>query len=166
MRITKRTNIAIRALMFCAVNQDRRVTKHDIATACNSSENHLGQIVNQLSQLGFLTTTRGRGGGLALARSPSDISIGEVFRKLEADVPIAECFADVDNTCPLTAACRLKTAISGAVDAFYNHLEEITLDSLTCDNHALETMLAMTPQCSAPRSSKVQINPVGATAET
>lgn len=151
MRITKRTNIAIRALMFCAVNMDRRVTKHDIAEACNSSENHLGQIVNQLSQLGFLETTRGRGGGLALARKPAEISIGEVFRKLEADVPVAECFADVDNTCPLTNACRLKTAISDALDAFYSHMESITLDALTCDNHALETMLAMTPHCSTPR---------------
>ena len=108
MRITKRTNIAIRALMFCAVNMDRRVTKHDIAEACNSSENHLGQIVNQLAQLGFLETTRGRGGGLTLARAPGQISIGEVFRLLEADVPVAECFADVDNTCPLTDACRLE----------------------------------------------------------
>ena len=156
MRITKRTNIAIRALMFCAVNMDRRVTKHDIAEACNSSENHLGQIVNQLAQLGFLETTRGRGGGLTLARAPGQISIGEVFRLLEADVPVAECFADVDNTCPLTDACRLKEAIAAALDAFYSHMETITLDTLICDNHALETMLAMTPLCSGESAKKVQ----------
>ncbi|SCM68036.1 RrF2 family transcriptional regulator [Donghicola eburneus] len=156
MRITKRTNIAIRALMFCAVNMDRRVTKHDIAEACNSSENHLGQIVNQLAQLGFLETTRGRGGGLTLARAPGQISIGEVFRLLEADVPVAECFADVDNTCPLTDACRLKEAIAAALDAFYSHMETITLDTLICDNHALETMLAMTPLCSGDSAKKVQ----------
>lgn len=154
MRITKRTNIAIRALMFCAVNMDRRVTKHDIAEACNSSENHLGQIVNQLAQLGFLETTRGRGGGLALARAPEKISIGEVFRHLEADVPVAECFADVDNTCPLTNACRLKDAIAAALEAFYAHMETITLDTLICDNHALETMLAMTPLCSGDKVAK------------
>jgi Rrf2 family nitric oxide-sensitive transcriptional repressor len=156
VRITKRTNIAIRALMFCAVNMDRRVTKHDIAEACNSSENHLGQIVNQLAQLGFLETTRGRGGGLTLARAPGQISIGEVFRLLEADVPVAECFADVDNTCPLTDACRLKEAIAAALDAFYSHMETITLDTLICDNHALETMLAMTPLCSGESAKKVQ----------
>jgi Rrf2 family nitric oxide-sensitive transcriptional repressor len=156
VRITKRTNIAIRALMFCAVNMDRRVTKHDIAEACNSSENHLGQIVNQLAQLGFLETTRGRGGGLTLARAPGQISIGEVFRLLEADVPVAECFADVDNTCPLTDACRLKEAIAAALDAFYSHMETITLDTLICDNHALETMLAMTPLCSGDSAKKVQ----------
>ena len=156
MRITKRTNIAIRALMFCAVNMDRRVTKHDIAEACNSSENHLGQIVNQLAQLGFLETTRGRGGGLTLARAPGQISLGEVFRLLEADVPVAECFADVDNTCPLTDACRVKEAIAAALDAFYSHMETITLDTLICDNHALETMLAMTPLCSGDSAKKVQ----------
>jgi Rrf2 family nitric oxide-sensitive transcriptional repressor len=69
MRITKRTNIAIRLLMFCAFNPDRLVTKTEIAERCNISESHLAQIVNRLGQLGFLHTQRGRTGGVALGRS-------------------------------------------------------------------------------------------------
>ncbi|MCE8008395.1 Rrf2 family transcriptional regulator [Aestuariivita sp.] len=141
MRITKRTNIAVRLLMFCAANQDRLVTKSEIAKICNISENHLAQVINQLSQLGYLHTQRGRNGGMTLARDASNIVIGNVFRDVEGDLPIAECFADADNTCPLVNACRLKLALADAAQAFYAHLDEITLESLVCDNGALLKIL-------------------------
>jgi len=53
MRLTIRTNLAMRTLMFCAVNSGRIVRKHEIAVACNSSENHLAQVVNTLVAKGF-----------------------------------------------------------------------------------------------------------------
>ncbi len=137
MRITKRTNIAIRILMFCGANAGRLVTKSEIAECCNASENHLAQVINQLGQLGYLRTQRGRNGGIALAREMSDIMIGDVFRALESGVPLAECFADVDNTCPLVDACRLRMAIADAAEAFYTHLDGVTLDALVCGNDRL-----------------------------
>ena len=141
MRITKRTNIAIRLLMYCAANPDRLVTKAEIAECCNISENHLAQVINQLSQLDFLTTQRGRNGGMCLARDAGDIRIGAVFRHIEGALPLAECFADTDNTCPLSSACRLKLALADAAAAFYTSLDEITLDSLVCDNFDLMNLL-------------------------
>lgn len=140
MRITKRTNIAIRVLMFCAACSDRLVTKSEIAARCNTSESHLAQVINRLAQLGFLHTQRGRSGGIALARPMDEIVIGDVFRQLESNVPIAECFADVDNTCPLTEACRLRLAIADAAEAFYAHLDKISLDALVCNNEPLRAI--------------------------
>lgn len=142
MRITKRTNIAIRVLMFCASNEGRLVTKSEVAERCNASENHLAQVINQLGQLGYLFTQRGRNGGIRLGREMKDIRIGDVFRELESNVPIAECFADVDNTCPLIEACRLKAAIAGAAEAFYLHLDDITLDQLVCGNDQLIELMS------------------------
>jgi len=137
MRITKRSNIAMRVLMFCAVNSGRLVTKSEVAGRCNVSESHLAQIINRLAQLGYLNTLRGRNGGLELARDPADIRIGKVFRLLEPGFAITECFADADNSCPLIDACRLRLAIADAVEAFYAHLDAFTLDQLVCDNAAL-----------------------------
>lgn len=141
MRITKRTNIAVRLLMFCTANSDRLVTKSEIADVCNISENHLAQVINQLSQLNYLHTQRGRNGGMTLARPASDIRIGDVFRDVEGGLPLAECFADADNTCPLVAACRLRVALADAAQAFYASLDDISLDSLVCDNTALLQIL-------------------------
>ena len=129
--------------MFSGVNSGRLVTKHDIAGKCNSSENHLGQVVNQRAQAGYLDTVRGRGGGIKLGKRAADIRIGEVFRLLEEKETVSDCFADVDNTCPLVSACRLKSAISAAVDAFYSKLDEIVLEELIRGNDDLEEILCL-----------------------
>lgn len=141
MRVTKRTNIAVRLLMYCAANADRLVTKSEIAACCNVSENHLAQVVNQLAQLGFLQTQRGRRGGMQLARPATETRVGDVFRALEGPVPLAECFADADNTCPLKADCRLRLALRDAAEAFFAHLDDITLEALVCDNAGLLAIL-------------------------
>ncbi len=141
MRITKRTNIAVRLLMYCAAHPERLVTKAEIAEVCNISENHLAQVINQLSQLNYLSTQRGRNGGMLLARSADEIRVGAVFRDVEGALPIAECFADADNTCPLTEACRLKLALKDAAEVFYASLDDITLDALVCDNDPLLKIL-------------------------
>lgn len=142
LRITKRTNIAIRLLMYCAANSDRLVTKSEIAECCNVSENHLAQVINQLGQLGFLHTQRGRNGGMTLGRPATEIRIGEVFRHIEGGLPLAECFADSDNTCPLKEACRLRVALTDAAQAFFASLDDITLDSLVCENWDLMRILS------------------------
>ena len=141
MRITKRTNIAIRLLMYCAINTGRLVTKAEIARCCNVSENHLAQVTNQLSQLKYLHTQRGRNGGMELGMPADQIRIGDVFRQVEGTVPETECFADRDGSCPLIGACRLRSALADAAQAFYAHLDEFTLDSLICENPDLDTIL-------------------------
>jgi Rrf2 family nitric oxide-sensitive transcriptional repressor len=143
MRITKRTNLAMRVLMFCGVNGDRLVTNAEIAARCNTSENHLAQVINQLGQLGYLHAKRGRHGGLRLARPMTQIVVGEVSRDIETGVPLTECFADMDNTCPLTKACFLRIAIADAFHAFYAHLDGITLDALVCGSAALSALLSL-----------------------
>ncbi len=161
MRVTKRTNIAMRVMMFCAANTDRLVTKAEIAKRCNASENHLAQVINQLAQLGYLHTQRGRNGGLELARPADQIVIGDIFRALEAPVPLAECFADVDNTCPLVDACRLRTALTDAANAFYATLDPITLDALVCNNAALMGILGPEGACDRiPSDTELESTPV------
>ncbi|MEM1428855.1 MAG: Rrf2 family transcriptional regulator [Pseudomonadota bacterium] len=145
MRLTLRTNLAMRALMFCAVNEGQLVRKHEIAAACNASENHLGVVVNMLSQANYIETMRGRHGGIRLVRSPDTINVGEVFRLFEANAPFTECFAAADNRCPLVAHCRLKRTLAGAVEAFYAALDGVTLADLVCDNAGLAALLSMEP---------------------
>jgi Rrf2 family nitric oxide-sensitive transcriptional repressor len=144
LRLTTRTNLAIRALMYCAVHEGKTSRSAEIAKACNSSANHLAQVVNTLHANGFLTATRGRMGGVSLGRAPQDINIGEVFRLFEADVPFTECFQLETNTCPLVPACRLQGAIRRALDAFYREMELVTLEDLVKGNYRLNEVFELT----------------------
>ncbi|MCB9994623.1 MAG: Rrf2 family transcriptional regulator [Hyphomicrobiaceae bacterium] len=143
MRVTTKTNIAVRTLMFCAVNANRTVRKSEIAKACNASENHLAQVINLLAQKGYLVTRRGRGGGLELGREPEDIAVGQVFRDVEEGAPFAECFNPKTNTCPLIDCCKLRLAFERALDAFFDELDSVSLTDLVSDNRQLESLLSM-----------------------
>jgi len=141
MRLTTRTNLAMRTLMFCAANPDRIVRKREVAEACHASENHLAQVIHMLAQQGYLRTMRGRSGGLMLGRSPDRISVGEVFRQFEAGLPFAECFSGEEHNCPLIGSCRLKCALSEALDAFYARLDTVSVADLMRDNTELNSLL-------------------------
>ncbi len=142
MRLTTRTNLALRTLMVCAVNPGQVIRKSDVATAINASENHLAQVVNQLGQLGFISTLRGRHGGFTLARPAAEISIGEVFRTFEADLPFMECFAS-DSICPLKGVCRVSTPLKRALEAFYASLDPVMLGDLVDCNAGLDAILSL-----------------------
>lgn len=161
MRLTTRTNLAMRTLMFCAVNSERIVRKHEIAEACNASENHLAQVVNTLAQRGFIETQRGRAGGLRLAHPMDQIGVGEVLRAFEATLPFAECFDLETNTCPLHEACMFRVALLEALDAFYGAMDRHTLADLVQDNAALEHILHLpmvnpVPVCGGGHLHKLQ----------
>ncbi|WP_136439649.1 RrF2 family transcriptional regulator [Pacificoceanicola onchidii] len=145
MRLTTRTNLAARILMACAINPDRLLRTAEIADLCNCSTNHTAHVVQRLNAAGFLWTTRGRTGGIRLALPVNQISIGDVFRLFEADIPFAECFDAETNTCPLSATCRLRNYITRALEAFYHELDMVTLDDLVRGNCGLQQLLAMQP---------------------
>ena len=141
MRLTTRTNLAMRTLMFCAVNPGVTVRKQQVAEACNASENHLAQVIHLLARAGFLKTQRGRMGGFQLARAPEEISVGAVFRTFEGVLPFTDC-TEGAGKCPLVGACRLKCVLSDALEGFYIALDRVTLKSLVKDNDALAGLLA------------------------
>lgn len=144
MRLTTRTNLALRTLMVCAVNPTKIVRKSDVATAINASENHLAQVVNQLGQEGFLSTLRGRHGGFMLAIPAREISVGRLFRIFEGDLPFMECFVN-ETICPLKGVCRVAAPLKRAVEAFYASLDPVMLSDLVDCNAGLEAILELDP---------------------
>ena len=154
MRLTTRTNLAMRALMQCAVTPNRLHRMADVARAINASPNHLAQVIHLLAQQGYLHTVRGRAGGLQLGRPAAQISVGAVFRSFEAGLPLTECLATSGNTCPLTAACRLKCLLSEALTAFYDRLDTVTLADLVVQNADLDRLLSAPDQPRTPATRR------------
>lgn len=145
MRLTTRTNLALRTLMFCAVNPDRNVRKSEIAALCNASENHLALIVHKLQLKGFVTTIRGRNGGIRLSRAAKAITVGAVCRTLEGATPFTECFPGGEMSCPLMCDCRLRPIFADALEQFYATLDRVTIADLTEGNAGLHALLRLEP---------------------
>jgi Rrf2 family nitric oxide-sensitive transcriptional repressor len=94
-----------------------------------------------LGREGLLVTTRGKGGGLALARRPSTISVGAVVRLTEGAPVPAECFDRERNACVISPLCKLRGVLGDAVKAFYAVLDGYTLEDLVRNRHALAKVL-------------------------
>jgi Rrf2 family nitric oxide-sensitive transcriptional repressor len=133
----------MRTLMFCAVNRGRIVRKQEVAAACNASENHLAQVIHKLAQAGYISTVRGRTGGLQLRRDPADLRVGDVVRCFEGEVPLTECMAKDSGACPLSGCCTLKCSFAEALDAFYASLNKQTLADLVENNAGLHNLLTV-----------------------
>ena len=130
MRLTSLTDFALRLLMYVAQNPDRLCTISEVAQAQQISQTHLMKVTHQLALQGWLTTVRGKGGGIRLAHAPEDIRIGAVVRSIEPSLALVECFLADSNSCLLAGNCRLTGVLDGALKVFLAHLDQFTLADL------------------------------------
>ena len=128
MYLTQHTDYGLRVLIYTAINDDALVNISTIAETYNISKSHLMKVVTALVKGGFLTSVRGKGGGLKLAEPPEKINIGSVVRHLEP-MQLVECMGR-DNNCLITPSCRLADILSGGIKAFLNYLDGFTLSDL------------------------------------
>lgn len=141
MRVTDRTDHALRVLMYLAVNEGRLATTPEIAERFGISRSHLARVVWELGRAGFVETVRGKGGGLRLARPARDIAVGAVARHTERAVPLAECFPGGADRCRIASACRYRVVLGEAGEAFFAVLDRFTVDDLVKDNRELRARL-------------------------
>jgi Rrf2 family transcriptional regulator, nitric oxide-sensitive transcriptional repressor len=130
MQLSRFTDYALRALMYLGLHRDRTVTIAEIAATFRISENHLMKIVHQLARQGYIDTARGKGGGMRLARAPDDINIGALVRDTEDNMNVAECFDPANRQCALLPACKLKSVLHEASNAFLATLDRQRLSDL------------------------------------
>ncbi len=140
MRLTLHTDYALRALLYLAAAGDAGGTAQGIADSYGISRNHLSKVLQRLGALGYLTATRGRGGGVKLARAPGDIRVGTVVRQTEDSLAQVECFDPERNTCPLIGACSLERGLGEALDAYLAVLDRYTIADVALDERGLKRL--------------------------
>ncbi|MDD5034721.1 MAG: Rrf2 family transcriptional regulator [Methylococcaceae bacterium] len=128
MQLTQFTGYSLRVLIFLArMPEPGMATITEIAEFHQISRNHLVKVVNNLANRGFIQTTRGKGGGLQLARPPQTIGLGEVVRFTEPNLDLVECFDPKTNQCGIARGCFLKAALYEARRSFMAVLDKYTL---------------------------------------
>jgi Rrf2 family nitric oxide-sensitive transcriptional repressor len=127
MQLTRFTDYALRVLLFVGKEQGRRCTMAEIAAYYGISVEHLRKVVHRMARLGYLGSTRGKGGGLVLGRDARQIRIGEVIVAMEEELYVVDCHA---LACVLLPGCSLKAALMRGSRAFVSAMNEVTLADL------------------------------------
>lgn len=131
MRLTLYTDYSLRVLLYLASKEEENVTITEIADFYKISRNHLVKVVHNLGLDGYIMTSRGRNGGLKLARPAKEIMVGELVRSTEPDLDLLECFNPVTDKCVISRSCSLKSVIFKAQAAFMEVLDQYTLADIT-----------------------------------
>jgi Rrf2 family nitric oxide-sensitive transcriptional repressor len=128
MQLTQYTDYSLRVLIYLSQKQPADLaTITEIADFYGISRNHLVKIVHNLATYGFILTTRGKNGGMCLARPADQIGIGEVVRKTEPNLYIAECFNKENNRCVISPVCNFKSILAEARTNFMQTLDRYTI---------------------------------------
>jgi Rrf2 family cysteine metabolism transcriptional repressor len=131
MKISKKGEYALKALIELAINYDKGISItliNDIARQEDIPPKYLEQILLNLKKVGILVSKRGVGGGYALARSPSEISLGEVIRVIEGPLAPLNCVSVRSHVrCPQESTCGLYSVMLDVRNAIANILDNISL---------------------------------------
>lgn len=142
MKLTSQTNYAVRMLMFCHSKGDRAKVK-EIAAFYGLPERFLFNILQRLTAVGLMETTRGRGGGIRLARPAEQIMLGDVVRLVEENFEMAECFEAGGTDCPLINTCGLNKALSEALRSFFDSLNRYSIADLTGSEFNIDVLMRL-----------------------
>jgi Rrf2 family protein len=105
MEISRRADYGVRVILeLASLPQDRRASTQQISIRQSIPAPFLAKIISQLSLAGLVSTQRGAGGGVALSRPPSEISLLQVIEALEGPVHLNRCLIQPDD-CPQNSHC-------------------------------------------------------------
>ncbi len=143
MRLTRQSNYAIRALVYCAVNEPGLSRVSDIAKAYSISELFLFKLIKPLVENGLIETVRGRHGGIKLGKPADQITLLDTIRLTEENFALAECFEEGAD-CPLIGECDLNGALREALGAFFEVLSRHTIADLASKKRSIRERLGLT----------------------
>ena len=88
------------------------------------------KLMGQLATAGLLSSARGAGGGFALARPATDISLADIVEAVEGPITLTMCSDSTNHDCILDAHCRVKPHMGVVGDAVRGALGAVSLTEL------------------------------------
>jgi Rrf2 family protein len=156
MKISKRGEYALRALIDFGIAYElgRPLLKiGELVEKERLPVKFLEQILTQLRGAGYIQTRRGKAGGYLLAKSPKEISLGQVIRLIDGPLAPISCVSVTAYercSCPDEAHCGLhmlmldvRNAIARILDRYFlGDVVDITLRKMRRDGVPVPFMIS------------------------
>jgi len=139
MRLSKRGEYGLRAMIMLAEPAEKSDTPlmmqiKAISQREQISAKFLEQILLTLKNAGLLHSKMGIGGGYYLAKPPSEITLGQIFRVLDGPVAPIKCVSQMAYEpcgCPDEQTCGLRLVMGDVRNAIADILDNTTLADVT-----------------------------------
>ncbi|MHB9133514.1 MAG: RrF2 family transcriptional regulator [Armatimonadota bacterium] len=129
IRISAKTEYALRAMIDLAMHPDERTTFPAIAERQGIPRKFLPTVLQSLTQAGLVRTIRGYGGGVELCCDPSTITLRSIVENVEGPQQLHDCDSR-SIECGRKGECLLRGVLECAGNAMMQVLETTTLADL------------------------------------
>ncbi len=140
MRITYRGDYALKTILDLALHyRNGPVTIHELATQADIPIKFLEQILLDLKRGGFVESRRGKVGGYLLAKSPSQIKLGEVIRFIDGQIEPIACVDNKYKGCREINKCAFRDVWQKIAESTSRIIDNITFEDLVKKNKNLSS---------------------------
>src|SRR5512133_936589 len=151
MRLSKRGEYGLRAMISLADpaikgSAPAMLQIKEISQREQISPMFLEQILLTLKNAGLLHSKMGIGGGYYLAKSASEITLGQIFRVLDGPVAPMKCVSQMAYEpcgCPDEETCGLRLAMGDVRNAIADILDNTSLADVTKRQNAVRKKLGV-----------------------
>jgi len=130
MEITRQADYAIRSMIHLSERpMDGRVSTASISEAEGIPLPFLTKVISRLATAGLVTTSRGMGGGVSLARPPEEVTLLQVVEAVDGPIMLNHCLLR-SGTCERESFCAAHDVWSEIQGRFVQELKDVTMKNL------------------------------------
>lgn len=127
--ITRNTDYAVRALCYIAEQKQEIISGDQLVVSLEMPRPFLRKILQTLNKEGLLISSKGKGGGFALAVSPEKITLMDIMKIFQRSIRLSE-HQFKKSDCPHINNCLLKKKIDEIEKEVIVKLKAITISSI------------------------------------
>jgi Rrf2 family protein len=131
--VDTRFSVSVQIMMTLALHSDELLNSELLAKLLKTNATFVRKLVSNLVEAGLIESFRGKGGGIKIAKSPSVISLNDIYSAAtEQKKLISQHKKPVIKACPVS--CSIKNVMDDIVDgiegATTSYLSKKTLHEL------------------------------------
>ena len=131
MRVSAHVHHGLRLLLDIATSEtESHVSVKEMSARQDVTVAFANQICHRLRKSGILESKRGAGGGFALRRDPSEVTLLNIFEAVGEDVCTAPCTNERKEDCPRADTCIAFGYWTEAAQEMRDYLSGVTLEDV------------------------------------
>ncbi len=131
--VDTRFSISVHVMMTLAYHKDELVNSDFLAGVLKTNPTFVRKIVSRLVEAELVNSFRGKGGGIRIARSPSEIALSDIYTAaVEEKCLVSTHKKPVMKSCPVSCCMDeiLTDIVDGIEDSTKNYLSRMHLSDL------------------------------------
>lgn len=130
MKITRETDYAVRAMLYLSgLPLSERASTATISKTEGIPLPFFRKVISALGTAGLVHATRGKGGGVLLARSPDEITLLQVVEAVQGPILLNHCRLHMGG-CKLEPDCAIRDVWTDIETRFLQDLDAVTMAEL------------------------------------